>query len=184
MPIKVERRDGFSITNPSRGRKAHYVRLNIPMPCPLRGTVPANRVGFRDSLSTQHARFVVLGQGWVIPAMSASMLFVLSGHRQAKRQPYCWNLIPHRREPQSALGNSMSLRACLKKRFCWSHRRKPPGPDTYGLGDKPKYALDMSARSLRPDFRRSRSWSDENRSLYLRIGSDRRSMGIPSTHAA
>src|ERR1017187_3116519 len=45
------------------GRKAHLLKLNIPMPCPPRGTVPVNaRAWFRECVSPQHARFA-FGQG-------------------------------------------------------------------------------------------------------------------------
>jgi hypothetical protein len=38
--------------------KLAYVKLNIPMPCPPRGTVPVNTMArFSESVSTQHAQF-------------------------------------------------------------------------------------------------------------------------------
>ncbi len=43
--------------------KLIYVTLNIPMPCPPRGTVPVNtRAWFREFVSPQRARFP-FGQG-------------------------------------------------------------------------------------------------------------------------
>ncbi len=47
-----------------------------------------------------------------------------------------------------------------------------------------RYSLDMSGWGVWPHYRRSRCWGDENRYLYLRLGSDRHPMGIPSTYAA
>jgi len=43
--------------------KLIYIALNIPMPCPPRGTVPVNSGAWiRESVSPQHARFA-FGQG-------------------------------------------------------------------------------------------------------------------------
>lgn len=43
--------------------KLIYIKLNTPMPCPPRGTVPVNAgAWFREPIASQHARFA-FGQG-------------------------------------------------------------------------------------------------------------------------
>jgi hypothetical protein len=47
----------------SHEAKVGYVKLNIPMPCPPRGTVPVNTgAWFCEFVSSQHARFA-FGEG-------------------------------------------------------------------------------------------------------------------------
>ena len=53
------RRRSFSATNASRNEaKIADIKLNIPMPCPPRGTVPVNTgAWFRECVSPQHVQF-------------------------------------------------------------------------------------------------------------------------------
>jgi len=79
----IKRWDSFSATNaPQIGAKLAYVLLNIPMPCPPRGTVPVNtRARFGGCLSTQRARFA-FGQGCDRASYVAAMMAEFSLRRQ------------------------------------------------------------------------------------------------------
>ena len=54
--------------------KLAYIKLNTPMPCPPRGTVPDNtRAWFCEFISTQHAQFA-FGQGCDCPSYVAERM--------------------------------------------------------------------------------------------------------------
>jgi YD repeat-containing protein len=64
LPTRNKHRNSFSATNaPQTGAKLAYIKLNIPMPCPPRSTVPVyTGAWFYEFVSSQRARFA-FGQG-------------------------------------------------------------------------------------------------------------------------
>ena len=100
VPAKtIWRWDSFSAMNaPRSGAKIAYVTLNTQTPCPPRDAVPVNtRAWFRESISTQHARFA-FGYGCDYPSYVA--LFIQSAGREVNDIPLACR---HRTETRANL---------------------------------------------------------------------------------